>query len=207
MFIYTAMLTARPGQQQPAMAQIVEARQIVEGATGRPTSAWAGLTGEQLGTFAISTTVESVAELADGHAKLGASVEYAALSGASGEIWSAPAATTFSRVVGSVGESDRPGFITLTTTTIEGSFSDALAFGHEVMEYVFGAIGGAAMLLLSESPHIGQMTWVHANETVEQASANDAKLQQDQGYLSLYDRAGDLFVPGTTRRSSALRLG
>lgn len=207
MFIYSAVLTARVGQQQPAMAQIVEARQIIEGAIGRPTSAWAAVTGQPVGTFAISIRADSVADVVDGQSKLGASVEYAGLAQASAEIWSAPATTSFQRVIGSTGDTQDGGLISMTTTTIDGSFSDAIAFGHEVLEYVSEASGSAGLLLLSEAPTIGELTWVFANESAEAAAEVDTKLQADADYLALYDRAADLFVPGGAHRSMAVRLG
>ncbi len=206
-FIYSAQLIAKPGQQQPAMTQIVEARQIVEDATGRPTSAWAAVVGAPMGSFAISTAVESVAELMEGQAKLGASVEYAGLASASAEIWSAPAETRFGRVIGSTNYEFSEALISMTTTTIQGSFTSAIAFGHEVMEHVSAALGNGGLLLLSEAPDIGQLTWIFGNESPEAAAENDAKLQGDADYLALYDRATELFVPGSTQRSMAVRLG
>lgn len=207
MFIYSAVLTARVGQQQPAMAQIVEAREIIEGATGRPTSAWAAVTGQPVGTFAISIRADSVADVIDGQSKLGASVEYAALAQTSGEIWAAPSVTSFQRVIGTSGDTQDGAVISMTTTTIDGSFSDAIAFGHEVLEHVSGATGSAGMLMLSEAPRVGELTWVFANESAEAAAAADATLQGDASYLALYDRAGDLFMPGGAQRSMAVRLG
>jgi hypothetical protein len=206
-FIYSAVLTARVGQQQPAMAQIVEAREIIEGATGRPTSAWAAVTGQPVGSFAISIRADSVADVIDGQSKLGASAEYAGLAESSGEIWAAPATTAFQRVIGSSGDTQDGAVISMTTTTIESSFSDAIAFGHEVMEYVAGATGASGLLMLSEAPNIGELTWVFANPSAEAAAEADTKLQGDADYLALYDRAGDLFVPGGARRSMAVRLG
>lgn len=207
MFIYSAVLTARVGQQQPAMAQIVEAREIIEGATGRPTSAWAAVTGQPVGTFAISIRADSVADVIDGQSKLGASAEYAGLAQTSGEIWAAPSVTSFQRVIGTSGDTQDGGVISMTTTTIAGSFSEAIAFGHEVLEHVSGATGAAGMLMLSEAPNVGELTWVFANESGEAAAAADTTLQGDASYLALYDRAADLFVAGTTRRSMAVRLG
>jgi hypothetical protein len=206
-FIYSALLTARVGQQQPAMAQIMETREIIEGATGRPTSAWAAVTGQPVGTFALSIRADSVADVIDGQSKLGVSAEYAALAQTSGDIWAAPATTAFQRIIGTSGDTQDGGVISMTTTTIDGSFSDAIAFAHEVMEYISSATGGACMLMLSEAPNVGELTWVFANESAEAAVEADATLQADTGYLGLYDRAADLFVPGTTRRSMAVRLG
>lgn len=207
MFIYSAQLTARPGQQQPAMAQIVESRQVIEDATGRPISAWSAVVGAPLGSFAISTTVESIAELMEAQAKLGASVEYAGLAAASAEIWSGPAESSYGRVIGSTSYEFSEALISITNTTIQGSFSRAIEFGTEVLEYVSNALGNGGLLLLSEAPHIGQLTWVFGNESPEAAAEADAKLQEDADYLALYDRAADLFVPGSTQRSMALRLG
>ncbi len=207
MFIFSAQLIARPGQQQPAMTQIVEARQIIEDVTGRPTSAWSAVVGAQLGSFAISTRVESLAELMEGQAKLGASVEYAGLAAASAEIWSAPAETQYARVIGSTNYEFSDALISMTTTTIEGSFSSAIAFGNEVLEHVSASLGNGGLLMLSEAPDIGRLTWVFGNESPEAAAEADAKLQGDADYLALYDRASDLFVPGSTHRTMALRLG
>lgn len=207
MFIYSALLTAKVGQQQPAMAQIIETREIIEGATGRPTSAWAAVTGQPVGTFALSIRADSVADVIDGQSKLGVSAEYAALAQTSGDIWAGPAATAFQRVIGSSGDTQDGGVISMTTTTIDGSFSDAIAFGHEVMEHVAGATGAAGMLMLSEAPSVGQLTWVFANQSAEAAVEADATLQGDASYLALYDRAADLFVPGAAQRTMAVRVG
>lgn len=205
-FIYSAVVTAKPGQGQPAMAQIVQAREILEGATGRPTNAWMAITGQPTGTFALSVRVDTVADLIDGQAKVGASVEYAELGRASGEIWVAPAATSFQRVIGASSGDQAGSVITMTTATINGSFSDAISFGTEVMEHICSTTSSEGMLMLSEAPTVGQLTWIFSSESAEASSETDAQLQNDATYLAMYDRASDLFVPGGTQRSMAVRL-
>ncbi len=207
MFIYSAVLTAKPGQGQPASAQIMQAREILEGVTGRPTNAWMAVTGQPVGTFAISVRVDTVADLIDGQAKIGASSEYAELGRTSGEIWMAPAATSYQRVIGASSGDQAGSVISMTTATISGSFSDAISFGTEVMEHICSTTSNEGMLMLSEAPTIGQLTWVFSSESAEASSESDAQLQDDATYLAMYDRAADLFVPGGTQRSMAVRLG
>ena len=206
MFIYSAVLTAKPGKQQQASAQVIDSRKIIEGATGRDTAAWMAVTGQPVGTFAISVRVDSVADLIDGHQKLGASVEYAGLADTSSEVWSAPAETAFNRVIGASGDTSTGAVISMTTARVAGSYSDAIAFGHEVMEHVTDTAGTPGMLLLSEAPEIGSLTWVFANESADAAVEADQKLQEDKAYLALYDRAGSLFLPGQATRAMAVRL-
>ena len=206
MFIYSAALTAKPGKQQRASAQIIESRAVIEGATGRETSAWMAVTGQPVGTFAISVRVDSVADLIDGQQKLGASVEYAGLADTSSEVWSAPAETYFNRVIGASGDTSTAAVISMTTARISGSYSDAVAFGHEVMEYITDAVGSPGLLLLSEAPDLGSITWVFGNDSADSAVEADQKLQDDTTYLGMYDRAQSLFLPGHARRSMAVKL-
>lgn len=206
MFVYSAVLTARPGQGQPASAQILQAREILEGATGRPTNAWMAITGQPTGTFAISVRVDTVADLIDGHAKVGASSEYAELGRTSGDIWVAPAQTSFQRVIDASSDNQAGSVISMTTATINGSFSDAISFGSEVMEHICSTTSNEGMLMLSEAPTIGQLTWVFSSDSPEASSEADATLQNDATYLAMYDRAADLFVPGGAQRSMAVRL-
>lgn len=206
MFIYSAVVTAKPGQQQPAMAQIMQNREIVQGATGLPTTAWSAVTGQPLGTFAISVRVDSMADLIDGQAKVGASAEYAEQARTSGDLWMGPGITALARVIGASSDGPAGGVITMTTATIQGSYSDAISFATEVMDHISSTTSSQGLLTLSEAPLIGQLTWIFSNESAEAASEVDDQLQADTTYLAMYDRASDLFVPGATTRSMAIRL-
>ena len=201
MFIYTATVTTRPGKDLQGFAQIVETREVIEAVTGQPTSAWAGVTGHPFGTFGVSTRVDSIADVMDAHQKLGASVEYATLAEAASDIWAAAPDTSFQRVIASAGETSGETVMSRTTAEIAGSYADAIAFGMEVLEYVYAAAGTPGFLTLSESNALGTLSWIFGNDSGDSMAASDAKMQQDMTYLAMYDRAADYFVPGKATRS------
>jgi hypothetical protein len=206
-FIFSAVAVARPGHARAAREHFSVSREIVERETGHKAAAWIGVTGMPLGTMAMSVRLENLSELIDANGKLGVSQSYNDHSEAGAALWASPAETAYQRVVDASSDAPPGDLISMTTATIAGSFKDAIGFGSEVLHHVTKVAGMPGMLMLSEGPQVGELTWVFSNESAAAADEADTKLQADADYLALYDRAASLFVPGHTRRATAMRLG
>ncbi len=208
MYIYATQLQAKPGRGGEARAKIAEIRDVVSAAVGQPVLAWAVVAGAPIGSFGISTRVDGSAGLIDLQMKLGASAGYQTVAAESGDLWVGPVETTLNQIVATTGEQGDPlPVLTVTRATIAGGhLGDALAWSNEVLEYVTGVTGLGGNLTTSAAGNFFEVSWIVGAESGAASDAANDALLADPGYIGLIDRAGGMFIDGTSERVLLAKL-
>lgn len=208
MYIFGTQLQAKPGRGGAAAAKLTELRDVVSEAAGQPIRAWTVAAGAPIGSFGMSTRVEGAAGLIDLQTSLVANADYARLAAEAGELWAGPVETNLNQIVATSGDQSDPlPVITVTRATIAGgNVGDAMAWSNEVLQYVTGVTGLGGMLTTSAAGNFFEVSWIFGAESGAASDAANDSLLADPGYVGLIDRAGGLFMDGSTQRVMLVQM-
>jgi len=202
MYIYSALLQAKPGKGGKAGRALTELRDTLAGLLGQPVHAWAAVAGAPIGAFAVSTRVDSFANLLDLQMKMAGDEDYQELAANTGKLWAAPAETALNRIVAYSGEPSDPKPITAITrvTIAPGQVRAAVAAGHEMLEMVTALGGGNGLLTMSTAGNFNDLSWIMAYDSAADADASVEKVLSNADYLEKVDGMAGLFLAGQSER-------
>jgi len=201
MYIYSAQLQAKPGKGGKAGRALTEIRDTLIRVLGQPVHAWAVVAGAPLGAFALSTRVDSLANLVDLQMRLAADEDYQDQAAKIGKLWAMPAETNLNRIVAFAGETGDPKPMTAVTraTIAPGQVRAAAAAGNDLLELVTAMSGAPGLMTMSVTGSFNDLSWIFAYESAEEADAAVDSVLGNADYMERVDGMAGLFVPGSER--------
>lgn len=177
------------------------------------TSLWTAAFGYPGGTVAWSTVVESRAQLTEEFGKLGADQGFLALADEGQQF---AGTTTYQDTLRTIVHTTREpdstrspiGAVAELTTAVaaEGKLGAAISWGAEVADLATEVTDVGAAFMTDDYGVFGQMAWIAIYPDAAACDAANAALAGSEKYLASLDDAGDLFVPGSARRGSLVRM-
>lgn len=208
MHIFSATMTAAPGQNREASRVMPQLRDAAIAANGVPTSAWAVIVGAPHGTFGLSARVDGTEQMLEAFSKLDANADWNDLTERSGHIFTGPAETNYATVVAAT--TDDPGEPPLVSITrgiiAPGQVQAAMTGAGKVLELVTEITGLDGMLTLSSAGPMNQVSWMFGVESGAAGDAAEAALAADPAYLELVDSIGPHFSAGSGERFLIARI-
>jgi len=208
MYIYSAQLQARPGKGGKAGRALAELRDTLTDLTGQPFHAWAVAAGGPIGAFAMSTRVDSFAQVLDLQMKMAADEGYQSQAAKVGKLWATPAETNMSRVVAYSGEPSDPKPITSVTraTIAPGQVRAAVAAGNEMLELVTAMGGAAGLLAMGAAGNFNEINWIFGYDSGAEVDASADQILGNADYMEKSDAMAGLFLAGHSERFLLARL-
>ena len=201
MYIGAVMVAARPGKNHEMSEAVKKMRDAVHQITGIELTAWAGLQGVPVGSFAFTHRYESTGEWIEMWSKLIADEGYHKLSSALGELAAAPAETANSRVIAATTQDPPKPLLVVTTATMAGSVTNAMTWAAEMQTLVTEVSGIGGLLLAPTTGAIFDVTWSFGYSSADELDAASDKINGDPAYLAKLDASAGLFVEGSARRA------
>jgi hypothetical protein len=201
MYIYSAQLQAKPGKGGKAGPMLADLRDTITGVTGLPAYAWAVVAGAPIGSFAVSTRVDSLAALIEGQMKLAADTDYQSQAAKIGKLWAAPAVTGLNRIVAFAGETGDPKPITSVNraTVAPGQVRAAAAAGTDMLEFVTSLSGAPGLMTMAVAGNYNDLSWIYAFDSAAEADAAADSVLGNADYLERSDGMAGLFLTGSDR--------
>jgi hypothetical protein len=210
MLIQSSELAASPGRSGALGPKVVEMRDVLAKASGKPWWAWVAVAGRPYGTYLLSTRSENYTQHIGAAMQLGMSPEWSAVSASADGVLARPADTQLAEVIAVTGEPSAPKqFVTVTRSTLSASdIGKATAWSCEVMEHVTKLTGHSGMVMSSAAGTMFQVYWVLGVDTAEELDASNKAIGSDAGYLEMISQAGSerMFVEGSTDRVLMARM-
>lgn len=208
MYIYSAQLQAKPGKGGKAGRALAELRDTLTDLTGQPFHAWAVAAGAPIGAFAMSTRVDSFAQVLDLQMKMAADEGYQSQAAKTGKMWATPAETNMNRVVAYSGEPSDPKPITSVTraTIAPGQVRAAVAAGNEILELVTALGGASGLLAIGAVGNFNEINWISGFDSGAEVDASAEKVLGNPDYLEKVDGMAGLFLAGQSERFLLARL-
>lgn len=210
MLIFQRMVTLQ-GPPEEAGVWAVEMTQLVNDRTDLEVSLWQGLFGVPLGSFAWTTRLPSLTALEAANDTLMGDQEYLAKVAEAGDWITAPGEDALVRVAHIAGgDYVRPEVGTYAETTLAtpapGRMGKAMGWGVEITDLVSNATHASALFGSNGFGEFGQLAWIGLFESAAAFDSAEEILAKDESYVQSIDSAGDLFQPGSARRSLARRI-
>jgi hypothetical protein len=212
MHLFSRVATLTGGPAKPLdWATRITAK--VNEVTSLETSLWTAAFGYPGGTVAWSTVVESRAQLTEEFGKLGADQGFLDLAEEGQQF---AGTTTYQDTLRSVVHTTREpdstpspiGAVAELTTAVaaEGQLGAAISWGVEIADLATEVADVGAAFMTDDYGVFGQMAWIAIHPDAAACDAANAALAGSEKYLVSIDGAGDLFVPGSARRGSLVRM-
>jgi hypothetical protein len=209
MLISASELTASPGKSGHLVGLVAQMRDLLTKESGKDWNAWAAVTGRPYGSFGLSTSFDSYADMLGAQMKVAVSTEWAALAASAEGVLAQPAPTTLTEVIAVTGELSTPKqFVLVTSAVIDRSaLGDAIGWSTQVAEYVTKVTGISTIVGTSAAGQMFGVTWIGGVDTPEELDKMNA-INTDAGYLEMIAAAGtnNLFEQGSSERVLLTKL-
>jgi hypothetical protein len=170
---------------------------------------WAVGFGAPVGAIAFTLRVEGIADLMAKAAPLADDADYQAkLARGADIVVGAPQDSLATPLHGDLGDPPPVGSMVVVTNAViaNGQYAEAVGWGIDVAQHVTSLTGMPVGLMMQDYGTFGQLTWVGVGADAAAIDASAAATNGDAEYIKKLSAAGNLFVPGSGRRSLATRV-
>jgi hypothetical protein len=210
MMIFQRMITFQ-GPPQEVVPWALDMTELVNDKTHLNVSLWQGMYGGPLGTLVWSTLIDNSTTLEVATDALATDADYLAL-GAKAQDWvGSPGEDRLLRVAHTAGgEYVRPGVGAYAEGTVAvpapGQLVAASTWGVEISDMVSEQTHATVLFGNSTYSAFGELVWIGLYESAAELDRAAEVLGKDEDYAKSIDAAGDLFQPGTARRTLGRRI-
>jgi hypothetical protein len=210
MIIFQRVVTFR-GPQEEVIPWAQEITGAVNERTELNTSLWQGLFGGSLGTLAWSALVENLTAVEAAMETLAMDEGFQGLVNRAQPWLDQPGEDHLLRVLHtSGGDYVRPdvgAFAEVTRATpAEGRLADARAWGVEIADVHSKLTHSTVLFGASAYGRFGQLVWLGMFDSAAAVDEAAEAVGKDMDYVSMLDKGGPLFQPGTAEQSLARRI-
>jgi len=170
---------------------------------------WAVGFGAPIGAMAFTARVEGIADLMTKAAPLADDADYQAKLAKGAEIMVGPPQDSLATPLhGDLGDPPPVGAMAVVTNAViaNGQYAEAVGWGIDVAQHVTSLTGMPVGLMMQEYGAFGQLTWIGTAADAAAVDASAAATNGDAEYIKKLSAAGNLFVPGSGRRSLVTRV-
>ncbi len=210
MFLFTRTVSMT-GDPRQCRAAAVATAELVGRKTGLSLSLWSVFQGDALGTLAFTTMVQSMTEFYATTSSLLDDDEYLARLGEMRPLAAGPPVDQALEILHTSGGDYRragTGAVASVITAEIGNarFADALDWSVGMADLVADIIGRAVIFGRGVAGGFGSVGWVVTQPDMPTFEAAEEALAKDPRYMTKLDGMGDLFVPGSGRRTLSWRI-
>jgi len=209
MYLFSRLLQLR-GDYRKTMGWVAEMTAYVNGHSDLDATCWMAQFGYPVGTVGWSAVVESQADLAARTASLVADDGYFSMVEKGAE-WTVGAPQDHLREMLHGSPPEAPAAIgavstLVTATAANGKLADAMGWGVAIAEHYTKVTGVPVAFFADAYGTMGQVTWIGISPDFAAVDAARAAINADAAYLESVDRAGNLFLPGSSRSGLLTRI-
>jgi hypothetical protein len=209
MYLFSRLLELR-GDFRKTMGWVAEITEYVNTHSQLGATCWMAQYGYPVGTVGWSAVVESQADLAARTASIAADDGYWSIVEKGAE-WTVGAPHDLLREMLHGAPPEAPPAIgaistIVTATAANGKLADAMAWGVSISEHYTKVTGVPVAFFADAYGNMGQVTWIGISPDWASVDAARAAIASDAAYLESVDRAGNLFLPGSSRTGLLTRI-
>ena len=210
MLIFQRMVTLQ-GPPEEAGAWAVEMTALVNERTELEVSLWQGLFGVPLGSFAWTTRLPNFTALEAANDSLIGDRDYLAKVAEARDWVTTPGEDHLVRVAHIAGgDYVRPDVGSYAETTVAvpapGRLAPASEWGVDITDRVSTMTHATAMFGGDSFGNFGQLVWIGLFASAAAFDEAEEIIGKDESYVQAIDQAGELFLPGSARRTLARRI-
>src|SRR5262245_14745066 len=199
MYVFGRSRTIARGHTRAALAATVEAANRFSEVTGLKSYAWTVRFSPGAGTVVWSARVQHLQDLADAAEKWGADGPTMDWVEQTADLYEGPTNDALAEVVGGT-PAPEPGPVVgvVQSEWAPGKAAEAMSLGGEIAETFTTLTGVPVMFLAAVTGPFAGLSWMSNFSSLGQAEEANAASMADAGWLSLMERAGTCYRPGTT---------
>ena len=210
MLIFQRMVTLQ-GPPQEIGAWAVDMTALVNERTELEVSLWQGMFGVPLGSFAWTTRLPNLTALEAANDTLIGDADYLAKVAEARDFVTVPGEDHLVRVSHIAGgDYVRPDVGSYAETTVAvpaaGRLARASAWGVDIADKFSDMTHTTALFGGDSFGDFGQLAWIGLFASAASFDEAEELIGKDESYVQAIDEAGDLFVPGSARRTLARRI-
>ncbi len=176
---------------------------------GTEVALWAAGFGAPIGAMAFTMRVDGIADLMAKSAPLAGDADYQAKLARGADFMVGPPQDSLATPLhGDLGDPPPVGAMAVVTNAViaNGQYAEAVGWGIDVAQHVTSLTGMPIGLMMQEYGTFGELTWIGIGADAAAIDASAAATNGDAEYITKMSASGNLFVPGSGRRSLVTRV-
>jgi len=198
MYLFTRRRQINPAKARSAVDVVVEGAHRAQEITGLDVRAWMSVFSPDVGAAVWSARLDDLEQLEVANGKLLADNSFGEFVEKNDSCFLGPLQDSLSQLIhGQLGTQVPEYIMVARSQIVSGDLAAAMGLAIEIAETSERLTGAQTLVRRGVTGSYGEVAWTTGAQDMKSLQANDDKIAADPTFLSLVNRASEVFAPAT----------